>query len=196
VGQDGGVVSREEPGAHVRAGLRGVAGNLLRGHALAVFSSNAFPSYLRWNARVSNVMLNWLGQVTTVTGSSIFSGRFSIDVRRGCDAIEPSVLFLSGVLAFPSPFLRKLPGIVIGTLVLLAVNLVRIVSLFLTGVYYPKGLSCDARGRLANPLYPPGHRLLGALDSVGDASGRASIQCRRLSQSGSFSDCLFSSWPC
>ena len=38
----------------------------------------------------------------------------------------------------PSAFRRKLPGLFIGTLVLLAVNLVRIVSLFLTGVYYPK----------------------------------------------------------
>ena len=102
------------------------------------FHQTFFPGYLRWNARVSNVFLNWLGQATTVAGSSIFSSHFSIDVRRGCDAIEPSVLFVSAVLAFPSPFLRKIPGILIGTVVLLAINLVRIVTLFLTGVFYPK----------------------------------------------------------
>jgi exosortase H (IPTLxxWG-CTERM-specific) len=102
-----------------------------------LFHQTLFPTYLRWNARVSGVFLNWLGQATIVTGSSIASGRFSIDVRRGCDAIEPSMLFLSAVLAFPGAFRRKFPGLLLGTLALLAINLVRIVTLVLTGVYYP-----------------------------------------------------------
>ena len=116
----------------------GVMGLYYAATLTPLFHHTLFPAYLRWNARVSNGFLQWLGQGTTVAGSGISSARFAIDVSRGCDAIEPSMLFLAAVLAFPSAFRRKLPGLFIGTLVLLAVNLVRIVSLFLTGVYYPK----------------------------------------------------------
>jgi len=55
----------------------------------------------------------------------------------GCDALEPSALFIAAVLAFPAPVLLKIAGILIGTFCLLFLNLVRIVSLFLIGVYYP-----------------------------------------------------------
>lgn len=102
-----------------------------------LFQNTVFPAFMRYNASVSSFLLNWLGQATRAVGSSIFSKGFAVDVRRGCDAIEPTVLFVSAVLAFPGPPRRKLIGAFVGALVLLVTNLVRIVSLFLVGVYYP-----------------------------------------------------------
>ncbi len=96
-----------------------------------------FPSYLRANARMSGAILSLFENRITVSGQSI-NGRYALSIERGCDAIEPSALFLAGVLAFPAGALSKLPGMLIGTLFLMVLNLVRIVSLFYVGVYRPR----------------------------------------------------------
>ncbi len=95
-----------------------------------------FPAYLELNAQFSGAILRIFEQNIIVSGQSL-SGRYALTIQRGCDAIEPSVLFLSGVLAFPATFRSKLPGILFGTLCLMLLNIVRIVSLYYIGVYYP-----------------------------------------------------------
>ncbi|PKL51027.1 MAG: exosortase H [Planctomycetes bacterium HGW-Planctomycetes-1] len=95
-------------------------------------------SYLPFNARVSGAILGFFGQDITVAGRTISSPDFSVEVYSGCDGIEPIALFVCAVLAFPAPFLRKLPGIIAGTLLLAILNFVRVVSLFGVGVYFPK----------------------------------------------------------
>ena len=102
------------------------------------FKHKLFPSYLRANAEAAAVILNVLGHPTIVSGRTVSAGGFAIDVSRGCDGIEPSVLFAALLLAFPCPLARKIPGILIGTLLLLAINLVRIASLFLIGLHFPQ----------------------------------------------------------
>lgn len=96
-----------------------------------------FPSYLRVNARMSGAILGVLEDSVTVSGQSI-RGRYNLTIERGCDAIEPSALFLAGVLAFPAAAMSKIPGILIGTFCLMAINLVRIVSLFYVGIHKPE----------------------------------------------------------
>jgi exosortase H (IPTLxxWG-CTERM-specific) len=103
-----------------------------------VIETRAIPAYMRFNAQASGALLNLLGENADVNGSSITSARFSVDIQHGCDAIDPSALFIAAVLAFPAPLRSKLPGVLIGTLVLAAINLIRIVSLFYTGIYFPK----------------------------------------------------------
>jgi exosortase/archaeosortase family protein len=102
------------------------------------FVDQVFPRYLRLNARASAAILNVLDEGTRVTGTSISSPRFSVDIRHGCDALLPSALFVSAVLASPVPLLSKIPGVLAGTLFLLLMNLVRIVTLFYSGVYIPR----------------------------------------------------------
>ncbi len=109
-------------------------------YALALFTpfyERHFPYYLGVNARMSGHILKYLGQDITVGGASISSPVFSITIEQGCDAIEPTALFICAVLAFPVPFSKKVPGIIAGTLLLAVLNLIRIVSLFLVGVYLP-----------------------------------------------------------
>ena len=98
----------------------------------------AIPAYMRFNAQASVAILNVFGERATAQDTSVTSKRFSVNIQHGCDAIEPSALFLAAVLAFPASLKSKLPGLVIGTLVLAIVNLVRIVTLFYTGIFFPK----------------------------------------------------------
>src|SRR4030042_301593 len=101
------------------------------------YNNKLLPSYHHLIAKMSGGILWLLGQGTTAEGVSVFSPRFSIKIIRGCDAVESTALFICAVLAFPAPFSRKVLGIIAGTLLLGILNLVRIVSLFLIGVYFP-----------------------------------------------------------
>lgn len=105
--------------------------------ATSFVRDTVFPAYLRFNARASATILSLVEDSIHVHGNSI-QGRYPLTIERGCDAIEPSALFLSGVLAFPAPFLAKLPGMFVGTFCLMVINLFRVVSLFYVGVFYPK----------------------------------------------------------
>ena len=101
------------------------------------FLQTILPPYLRFSARMANAVCNWIGEPTSVTGWTISSGGSSIEIAFGCDATEPIALFAAAVLAFPAPFRRKIPGILLGAGILAVMNLVRIVSLVLVGVYHP-----------------------------------------------------------
>jgi len=111
-------------------------------YAFAIFTpfykKHFLVSYLPFNAKVSGAILSFLGQDITVAGRTISSPDFSVEVYSGCDGIEPIALFVCAVLAFPAAFLRKIGGIIAGTLLLAILNFVRVVSLFLIGVYFPK----------------------------------------------------------
>lgn len=89
------------------------------------------------NATLSSLILNLFGQGTTASGSSVTSPIFSVKVETGCDGIEPIALFATAVLVFPVAFSYKLPGVLVGSFFLAAMNLLRVISLFLVGVYIP-----------------------------------------------------------
>jgi len=97
----------------------------------------AFRSYLALIARVVGGILGLFGYEATVTERVIHTPGFSLEIVRGCDAIEPAATYIAAVLASPVGIWPKLPGILIGTAGLLLINLIRIVSLFFVGVYYP-----------------------------------------------------------
>ena len=101
------------------------------------FRGNLFPSYLGLNAAVSALILNVFGENASSTGYAVSTPRFQLQIYRGCDAIEPSALFAAAVIAFPARIRRKVPGLLVGVATLLLLNLVRIVSLYYTGVHFP-----------------------------------------------------------
>lgn len=100
-------------------------------------SNRIIPAYMRLNAKASVAVLNVFGEGAKARGTSVSSSRYSVDIRHGCDAVEPTALFVAAVLAFPAGLRFKLSGALVGILVLAAINLVRIVSLFYTGIYRP-----------------------------------------------------------
>lgn len=101
------------------------------------FFKNFFPTYLSFQANLSHIILNILGQNTTLNGVSISTEEFAIQFVWGCDGLEPTALFIAAILAFPAPLRLKIAGILIGSLSLLFLNIVRVICLFLIGVYYP-----------------------------------------------------------
>lgn len=97
-----------------------------------------FPAYLRLNAQVSAALLAFFGEEASAADQSIISAKGpAIELERGCDAVEPSALFVSAVLASPVPFLARLAAAGVGTALLMLLNLVRIITLYLFRVYYP-----------------------------------------------------------
>lgn len=102
-------------------------------------ADNVLNSYLKANAWASSGILDVLGQHTHVSDVTISSASstFAIAIRRGCDAVEPTWLLCAAILAFPGPWKRKLAGMLAGIVALQALNLVRIVSLYMLGSRYP-----------------------------------------------------------
>jgi len=81
-------------------------------------------------------ILQTLG-IIVYASSVIISGKgFSVQIAANCTAIFEIVLFLSAVIAFPALLREKLIGGVLGTIFIYSLNLLRIVVLFLIGMYF------------------------------------------------------------
>lgn len=101
--------------------------------------SGGFNTYLTWNAKVSAAILGRLGDDARVNGVVLSTPRFAMTLMTGCDALQATAIFVFAVLASPTPISmagRWVP-LVLGIVFLLALNVVRIISLYYTGVYYP-----------------------------------------------------------
>jgi len=96
------------------------------------------PQIVSLNSKLSSFLLNLFGMETTAMKETIASTSFSVSIARGCDAMEAMALFASALLAFPAGWKYKLTGFFAGIAILFTLNILRVVSLFLTGVYYPK----------------------------------------------------------
>lgn len=103
----------------------------------AIFNDYIYPPFIHAYAVISSLILNVFGQGTQATTSIIASASFTIDIKNQCDALTPTLFFAATVIAFPSSFYQKTMGVVIGSLSLFALNLVRVVHLYLMGKYYP-----------------------------------------------------------
>jgi len=106
--------------------------------ATEIYDDHVFEPYLAINTLLSTHVLGMLGEAVDTDGVRIFSDHFSVTVARGCDGIEPMMLFLAALFAFPTRFVLRLPALLICLPLLAALNVVRIVSLFLIGAYHPK----------------------------------------------------------
>ncbi len=111
-----------------------------------VAKGNLRGAYLKLIARASGGTLAVLGYDTTVDGVSVSSPRFSMNIVRGCDATDPAAAFVAAVLASPTSVWAKIPGIAIGTLALLTINLLRVVTLFFVGIYFPSAFETMHQG--------------------------------------------------
>jgi exosortase H (IPTLxxWG-CTERM-specific) len=115
------------------------------GLLLVFYALSFLPIYQRilhatlaLNARVAGALLAHLGENTNVTNSTIWSMKYAVTVEPACSAAEFLAFFCAMVIAFPSRISRKIPGILIGVLLLLALNQVRITSLYYVGAHFPK----------------------------------------------------------
>ena len=112
------------------AGFALVSLNWVNDHAVEPFTAGV--------ARASAAALRLLGQDITMQGTILRSPRFAVNIRNGCNGVEAMLIFLAAVLAFPAPWRARAAGLALGVVAIQAVNLVRVVALFLTGVYLPR----------------------------------------------------------
>lgn len=105
--------------------------------ALPFFWRSAMPPFLHLNARAAAIVLSGFGVNASVDRTMIITPECSLDIQRGCDAIDAIAIFAAAMLAFPAPWRRKLGGIVGGVLVLMVLNQVRILSLYLVARHAP-----------------------------------------------------------
>jgi len=103
----------------------------------SVVKDRFFPWYLDVTTRVSAGSLGFFGyDGVERTGNVLSTEGGWITVERGCDAVAPTALFISAVIASPAPLGSKLLAVVGGTFILMVINVVRIVSLFLTRIHW------------------------------------------------------------
>lgn len=89
-------------------------------------------------AHASGIALNVIGQNIDKQGTILRNERFAVNIRNGCNGVETMIIFLAAVFAFPASWRARIAGLGIGILAIQAVNLFRVVALFLTGAYFPK----------------------------------------------------------
>jgi exosortase H (IPTLxxWG-CTERM-specific) len=101
------------------------------------------------NSVQASVVLPWTSIVAAISAlivklidpSVIASGQvlqsaqtgFSVSIEPGCNGVEAAIVLISAILAFPSSWMMKLWGIGLGFLVVQAVNLIRVATLFFIG---------------------------------------------------------------
>jgi exosortase/archaeosortase family protein len=83
------------------------------------------------------------GRLLAIVDSSVhvsqdvIGGRYALRMVKTCDAMEANLLFVAAVVAFPAPWPRKVAAAIAGVGALIAVNVVRICSLYFVGVHLP-----------------------------------------------------------
>jgi exosortase H (IPTLxxWG-CTERM-specific) len=93
--------------------------------------------YTEFLAKAVAAIVNVFGEGAAAAGTQVSSSRFSINISMGCDGVEASILFLAGVLAFPTTWSARLIGLALGAPLIHAINLARLVGLYYAGVYFP-----------------------------------------------------------
>jgi exosortase/archaeosortase family protein len=101
------------------------------------FERSIYGGYVGFNACASAWMLSLLGEQVTCTGAELTSGDGFLAIGRGCTAVEPTLLVVAAILAGPTSWLRRLAASVVAILLLGALNLLRIVSLFFVDRHWP-----------------------------------------------------------
>lgn len=91
------------------------------------------------SAWISWMLLRGIGFFLGITvhkdGTILGSGPFEVDVSPACSGAVPSMIYLSAVLAYPATARAKAIGAVLGLGMINGLNLIRVVALFLIGLY-------------------------------------------------------------
>lgn len=94
----------------------------------------------RWTAGLTAFTLDLLGADASVRDATVSAYGSRLLVVADCTPVGPVLLLWGAMLAFPAPWRAKLVGITLGGLLLVALNLVRMVSLVYIGVLAPSYL--------------------------------------------------------
>jgi len=102
------------------------------------FHKYVVASITALDAKIASIFLNIFGWGTITEGQQISSDAMTLNVKTGCDGLEAMAIFGSGVIAYTASIADKFKGVLFGVGSLFVLNIVRIVHLYLCGVYMPR----------------------------------------------------------
>jgi exosortase H (IPTLxxWG-CTERM-specific) len=86
----------------------------------------------------SGAILKTMGEPVTVSGTTIASSRFGVNINNGCNGVEAMLILLASIIAFPASMKARAAGLFLGAIVVQILNAIRIISLYLLGAYHPR----------------------------------------------------------
>ncbi len=108
-----------------------VAGLLIR---TPWFDRAVLLPYTSFITSFAGTIIQMIGVEVRVDGTAIMHPSFSVDIRRGCDGMEATLLLVCATLAYPFCSLRRrLMALISGYAVIFVMNMIRVVGLFLLG---------------------------------------------------------------
>jgi exosortase/archaeosortase family protein len=93
--------------------------------------------YLSGVAVLVNGLLHLLGQPTQLDGTNVFSSAFHMAIEPHCSALDIVLFYSATVLAFPAAAMRKTVGLLAGFIAIATLNIIRITTVYLTGIRWP-----------------------------------------------------------
>lgn len=81
-------------------------------------------------------LLRSFHQQIAVAGTIIYSPRFALDVRTGCNGVEAMMVLAAAMLAFPATLRSRVAGMLAGVAAIQIINLVRVASLVWLGEHH------------------------------------------------------------
>ncbi|HYS53321.1 MAG TPA: exosortase H [Thermoanaerobaculia bacterium] len=86
-------------------------------------------------AATSAAVLRVMHEKVAVTGTIMAAPCFAVDIQNGCNGIETMLFLVAAVLAFPATARQRLIATLLGILLIQAVNLIRVTTLYLVGCH-------------------------------------------------------------
>jgi exosortase H (IPTLxxWG-CTERM-specific) len=86
-------------------------------------------------AAASGAVLRAVGERVVVRGTIISAPCFAVDIQNGCNGLETMLFLVAAVLAFPASAKQRILASLLGILLIEAVNLIRVTTLYLVGCH-------------------------------------------------------------
>ena len=89
-------------------------------------------------ARAATYALTLLNVPVALNNATIIVGDFHAIIAPECAALDITALLAAAILIYPAPLASRLRAVLLAALALAALNYIRILTLLLTGMYYPQ----------------------------------------------------------
>ena len=89
------------------------------------------------NAKAVGAVCSIFGVDTIVREHVIHSGTISLEIVPECTSLPYLAIFFAGIMAFPTDVRQKFWGILLGVIGLSFLNIIRMISLLLVGMFIP-----------------------------------------------------------
>ena len=104
------------------------------------YGSPILNDFLNWNAEATGFFARIFSRDVIVQDNLVMAWPSATKIVPACTSLAALATFFSGVIAFPTTLIHKLWGIVLGLVVLSAVNILRTTSLVFIDIFFPAAL--------------------------------------------------------